>query len=80
MIKCNNNVCPYCNINPGVPQGSILGPLLFILYTADILMSFNCKVHAYADDSQLYYSFLVNDVLQAEHFINNDLNLVYELC
>lgn len=80
-IKCNNNFSPYCNINSGVPQGSILGPLLFILYTADILMSINyCKVQAYADDSQLYYSFLVNEVLHAEHLINNDLNLLYELC
>ena len=79
-IKCNNNFSSYCNINSGVPQGSILGPLLFILYTADILMSINCKVQANADDSQLYHSFLVNEVLQAEQVINNDLNLLYELC
>ena len=43
-------------------------------------MSINCKVQAYADDSQLSYSFLVNEVLQAEHLINNDINLLYELC
>ena len=79
-IKCNNNFSPYYNINSGVPQESILGPLLFMLYTANILMLINCKVQAYADDWQLYHYLLVNEVLQAEHLINSDLNLLYELC
>ena len=37
----------------GVPQGSVLGPLLFILYTSEMIEYFENKLFAYADDSTL---------------------------
>ncbi|XP_026741894.1 uncharacterized protein LOC113503948 [Trichoplusia ni] len=67
------------HVSRGVPQGSILGPLLYILYSADITKSFvNCKYHMYADDIQLYMSFKADETSLAVQKINEDLHRVVE--
>ena len=55
IVKCHNEISQMCDIHIGVPQGSVLGPILFILYVNDI----NQHIHIgdvcnlYADDTLL---------------------------
>ena len=49
-VKIRNNVSSFSNINTGVPQSTILGPLLFILYVNDM---FKENIISYADDTAI---------------------------
>ena len=63
FVAINNAVSSVWDQNVGVPQGLVLGPILYVLYTfpvADILKSYGLSYLFYADDSQLYIAFSHN--------------------
>ncbi len=80
----------YCSkpkyINSGVPQGSVLSPTLYLLFSNDHLSITDCPSHSYADDSTLHYSItfksrpsqtgLDNDRLDATERLASDFSII----
>nr|CAI5864354.1 unnamed protein product [Callosobruchus analis] len=74
-VILNGNTSPFLNLRSGVPQGSVLGPLLFIIYTSQLEHCLKySKFHLYADDTQLYSSYKYQDRQTVCQYINEDLN------
>ena len=63
------------NVSLGVPQGSVLGPLLFLLFVNDLPSAIHHSiVDAYADDTTFTSSSHYNDILQIQSNLQNDMN------
>ena len=61
----------WINVHAGVPQGSILGSLLFLIYSNDLADDLSSNVKLFADDASLFS--VVHDVNAAARELNDDL-------
>ncbi|MCG8078251.1 MAG: reverse transcriptase family protein, partial [Candidatus Thiodiazotropha taylori] len=73
-VLLNGQSSNWASVQAGVPQGSILGPLLFLIYINDIVKEIGCNIRLFADDTSLFI--IVDCPLQAATLLNNDLNTI----
>ena len=74
-VCINGTQSESCNIKFAVPQGSVLGPLLFLLYINDMPFSSNIlKFHLFADDTSIFFSH--KNLSQLQLIVNDELSKV----
>ena len=73
-VLLNGKNSEWATISAAVPQGSVLGPLFFLVYINDLVDDLNSDVKIFADDTSLF-SF-VNDVARTAEELNRDLEMV----
>jgi len=73
-VALNGSFSQFSNIESGVPQGSILGPLLFLIYINDLEKNIKSSIKFFADDTMLF-SIVKNPDLSALD-LNHDLEVI----
>ena len=73
-VVINGSYSEYLPIESGVPQGSVLGPLLFLIYINDLEKNIKSNIKFFADDTMLFS--IVKDPKVTAMELNHDLNII----
>ena len=73
-VVVNGQASPWVSIEAGVPQGSIVGPLLFLIYFNDLSDDLSTTAKLFADNTSLFST--VQNVNTSVSHLNNDLSQI----
>ena len=73
-VVINGSYSEYLSIESGVPQGSVLGPLLFLIYINDLEKNIKSNIKFFADDTMLFS--VVRDPAVSATELDHDLDLI----
>ena len=74
-VVLNGSCSDYSEIESGVPQGSVLGPLLFVIYINDLERNIKSNINFFADDTMLFS--IVKDPVISGDDLNHDLDIIH---
>ena len=75
-VVLNGSHSSYSTVKSGVPQGSVLGPLLFLIYINDLERNIKFNIKFFADDTMLFS--VVNDPAISANDLNHDLHTIQQ--
>ena len=75
-VVLNGTFSDYSSIESGVPQGSVLGPLLFLVYINDLERNIKSNVNFFADDTMLFSIVKYSEI--SANDLNHDLDVIYQ--
>ena len=79
VVQINGTLSEPYTVKSGVPQGSILGPLMFIVFFNDLKDNINsCDIFQYADDTVIFFA--DKNIQTVEDALNNDLKSIGQYC
>ena len=74
-VVLNGRTSKWADITAGVPQGSVLGPLLFLIYVNDLETNIKYNIKFFADDTMIFS--IVYDPLISANDLNDDLSAIH---
>ena len=73
-VVLNGQASSWADVNAGVPQDSVLGPLLFLIYTNDLADGLSSNAKIFADGTSLF--FVIHNANTTAKELNNDLEKI----
>ena len=76
QVRVHHAASSWHRVSSGVPQGSVLGPQLFLIYVNNVVSGLRCRYKIFADDIKLYLSSLPQPNVTGIADLQRDIDLL----